>query len=74
MLPADNPQVVIAIMVDNPAHGAEGGDVAAPLFSQMASYIVSHAHIAPTGSEGKHVPLEDCSVAVVRIDSPSTVC
>jgi cell division protein FtsI (penicillin-binding protein 3) len=74
MLPADDPQVVIAIMVDNPAHGVEGGDVAAPLFSRMASYIVSDAHIAPTGSIGKHVPLEDCNVAEVRIASPSTVC
>jgi cell division protein FtsI (penicillin-binding protein 3) len=74
MLPADQPQVVIAIMVDNPAHGAEGGDVAAPLFSQLSSYIVTHSHIAPTGSVGTHVPLEDCKVAEVRIASPSTVC
>ncbi len=34
MVPADNPQFVVAIMVDNPAHGLEGGDVAAPLFHQ----------------------------------------
>jgi cell division protein FtsI (penicillin-binding protein 3) len=74
MIPADDPQIVISIMVDNPGHGAEGGDVAAPLFSQMASYVVAHAHIAPTGSVGTHVPLEDCSVPKVRIDSPPTVC
>jgi len=74
MLPADAPQVVVAIMVDNPAHGKEGGDVAAPLFNQIASYLVQHDHIAPTGSSGTHVPLEDCAVHEVRIASPSTVC
>jgi cell division protein FtsI (penicillin-binding protein 3) len=60
MVPADDPQFVVAIMVDNPAHGLEGGDVAAPLFKQIASYEVQHAHIPPTGSHSKHVPLMDC--------------
>ena len=60
MAPADNPQFVVAIMVDNPAHGLEGGDVAAPLFHDIASYELQHAHIPPTGSTSKHVPLEDC--------------
>jgi cell division protein FtsI (penicillin-binding protein 3) len=60
MAPADDPQFVVAIMVDNPAHGVEGGDVAAPLFHDIASYELQHAHIPPTGSLSKHVPLEDC--------------
>jgi cell division protein FtsI (penicillin-binding protein 3) len=60
MIPADDPQFVVAIMVDNPAHGVEGGDVAAPLFNKIASYEVQHAHIPPTGSRGHHVPLMDC--------------
>jgi cell division protein FtsI (penicillin-binding protein 3) len=73
MIPADNPQFVVAIMVDNPAHGLEGGDVAAPLFHEIASYEVQHAHIPPTGSQSKHVPLQVCD-ATTRRDSPSTVC
>ncbi|MDP9091762.1 MAG: penicillin-binding protein 2, partial [Actinomycetota bacterium] len=71
--PADNPQFVVAIMVDNPAHGVEGGDVAAPLFKKIAAYELQHAHIPPTGSLSTHVPLQVCD-AVTRIDSPSTVC
>jgi cell division protein FtsI (penicillin-binding protein 3) len=71
--PADTPQFVVAIMVDNPAHGVEGGDVAAPLFKKIAAYELQHAHIAPTGSLSTHVPLQVCD-AVTRIDSPSTVC
>jgi cell division protein FtsI (penicillin-binding protein 3) len=73
-VPADAPQFVVAIMIDNPAHGVEGGDVAAPLFNKIASYELQHARIAPTGAKAKHVPLELCSSAIVREDSPSTVC
>ena len=61
MVPADNPQFVVAIMVDAPAHGLEGGDVAAPLFHEIATYELQHAQIAPTGSTSKHVPLFTCS-------------
>jgi cell division protein FtsI (penicillin-binding protein 3) len=73
LIPADDPQFVVAIMVDNPAHGVEGGDVAAPLFHEIASYEVAHAHIPPTGSHSVHVPLQVCD-AVTRMASPSTVC
>jgi cell division protein FtsI (penicillin-binding protein 3) len=73
VVPADDPQFVVAIMVDNPAHGLEGGDVAAPLFNQIASYELQHAHIPPTGSTSKHVPLQVCD-ATTRMSAPSTVC
>jgi cell division protein FtsI (penicillin-binding protein 3) len=73
IVPADNPQFVVAIMVDNPAHGLEGGDVAAPLFNTIASYELRHAHIPPTGSLPRHVPLMVCD-AVTRASAPSTVC
>jgi cell division protein FtsI (penicillin-binding protein 3) len=60
MVPADNPQFVVAIMVDNPAHGLEGGDVAAPVFHEIASYELRHAQIPPTGAVPRHVPLIMC--------------
>jgi len=71
--PADNPQFVVAIMIDNPAHGLEGGDVAAPLYHEIATYELQHAHIPPTGSQSRHVPLLVCDAAT-RLSSPSTVC
>ncbi len=71
--PADNPQFVVAIMVDNPAHGLEGGDVAAPLYHEIATYELQHARIPPTGSLSRHVPLQACD-ATTRWASPSTVC
>ena len=57
MAPADDPQFVVSIMIDNPAHGLEGGDVAAPLFHHIASYELSAAKIPPSGSQSKLVPL-----------------
>ncbi|MDQ1719535.1 MAG: hypothetical protein QOE89_3488 [Pseudonocardiales bacterium] len=57
MAPADDPQFVVSIMIDNPAHGLEGGDVAAPLFHHIASYELAAAKIPPSGSQSKLVPL-----------------
>jgi cell division protein FtsI (penicillin-binding protein 3) len=73
MVPADAPKIVVAIMVDNPAHGVEGGDVAAPLFQQIAGYEVQHAAIPPTGSLSRHVPLVACGTRWYPILG-STVC
>lgn len=73
MVPADDPQFVVAVMVDNPAHGLEGGDVAAPLFHHIASYEVAHAQVPPTGSEPKHVPLLVCAGQDRRY-LPANVC
>ncbi len=73
MVPADNPQFVVAIMVDNPAHGLEGGDVAAPLFHKIATYEVQHANIPPTGSRSRHVPLMVCA-GINRATLPANVC
>ena len=73
IVPADAPQFVVSIMIDAPAHGLEGGDVAAPLFREIAAYELQHANIPPTGSQSVHVPLQICD-AQTRIDSPSTVC
>ncbi len=64
IVPADNPQFVVAIMVDAPAHGLEGGDVAAPLFHEIATYELQHADIPPTGSVSTHVPLQVCTEAM----------
>jgi cell division protein FtsI (penicillin-binding protein 3) len=73
MAPADDPRFVVAIMVDNPAHGLHGGDVAAPVFRDIASYELQHARIPPTGSLSVHVPLLVCDEAM-RSTWGSNVC
>jgi cell division protein FtsI (penicillin-binding protein 3) len=56
MAPADNPQFVVGIMIDAPAHGVHGGDVAAPLFHDIATYQLQHTGIPPSGTATKVVP------------------
>jgi cell division protein FtsI (penicillin-binding protein 3) len=55
--PADKPAFVIGIMIDNPAKSVNGGDIAAPLYKQIASYVLQHDNIPPTGSLTKPVTL-----------------
>jgi cell division protein FtsI (penicillin-binding protein 3) len=71
--PADNPQFVTAIMIDNPARGLEGGDVAAPLYHEIATYQLQHAHLPPSGSTSTFVPLYECT-AGVRLAYGTTLC
>jgi cell division protein FtsI/penicillin-binding protein 2 len=46
MVPARDPQLVVAVVVDQP-HPYYGGIVAAPAFAQIASYALQRLEIAP---------------------------
>lgn len=39
-VPAPNPRAVVLVMVDEPHNGHYGGDVAAPVFREIAEYLV----------------------------------
>jgi cell division protein FtsI (penicillin-binding protein 3) len=45
VLSADNPRYVVAVMLDRPAQGGESAQTAAPLFHDIASYIVSRYNL-----------------------------
>lgn len=48
MVPADNPELVMVVMIDEPRNGEYfGGDVAAPVFSQVMSSAMRLLDIAP---------------------------
>jgi cell division protein FtsI/penicillin-binding protein 2 len=47
LVPATKPRVVIMVMVDEPRGGFYGGDVAAPVFSEIARFSVQHLEIPP---------------------------
>jgi cell division protein FtsI (penicillin-binding protein 3) len=51
ILPADNPQFVIAVMLDAPAGGAEAGGAAAPLFHDIAAYVARAFDVQPSKSK-----------------------
>jgi cell division protein FtsI/penicillin-binding protein 2 len=46
-LPADNPELLIAVVVDEPGYPYYGGDVAAPAFEKIAEYSLQMLEIAP---------------------------
>jgi len=46
--PAENPQLLVAVVVDEPTQGSYyGGDVAAPAFENIAQFSLQHLRIAP---------------------------
>jgi len=50
MAPADDPRLVVAVMVDNPKGGLHGGAIAAPTFHQIMTYALKQRGIPPTGT------------------------
>lgn len=45
--PADNPEICISIVLDEPKNGHYGGTVAAPVFHEVAQAVASYLHIQP---------------------------
>jgi len=50
-LPADDPQLLIAVKLDEPQNAIFGGTVAAPSFSTLAQFCVEHLKIPPTTAQ-----------------------
>jgi cell division protein FtsI (penicillin-binding protein 3) len=51
MVPAESPELVILVMVDEPQDEIYGAEVAAPAFSEIADFALKHLGIAPTAAE-----------------------
>jgi cell division protein FtsI (penicillin-binding protein 3) len=47
-IPAEEPRVLIIVNIDEPKNAIYGGVVAAPVFSTLAEFSVSHLKIPPT--------------------------
>jgi len=47
--PADDPQVVTAVILHNPRTSSYGGTVAAPVFSTVTGYALQQLGVAPSG-------------------------
>lgn len=45
--PADNPAVVIAVMIDEPSGTFYGGDVAAPIYREIAEQVLPELNVVP---------------------------
>jgi cell division protein FtsI (penicillin-binding protein 3) len=49
--PADNPQLVVLVVLDDPIKGHYGGAVAAPVFKDVMSFALESEKIPPTGTK-----------------------
>lgn len=51
MAPADNPQLVVAVFVNEPQIGRYGGQLAAPVFKDVMTHALRAREIPPTGQK-----------------------
>jgi cell division protein FtsI/penicillin-binding protein 2 len=64
--PADNPEVCIAVIMDEPRQGYYGGQIAAPVFRQIAEGVANYLNIRP--EDGEEVPATPSTI-VAPLDS-----
>nr|WP_255480837.1 penicillin-binding protein 2 [Quadrisphaera sp. RL12-1S] len=57
MAPADDPQLVVAVIVQHPQTDHYGGTVAAPVFSDVMGYALGKEGIVPSGAPAQLPPL-----------------
>jgi cell division protein FtsI (penicillin-binding protein 3) len=55
--PADDPQLVVLVVLDNPINGHYGGTVAAPVFKDVMSFALEAEKVPPTGTKPPVVKL-----------------
>jgi cell division protein FtsI/penicillin-binding protein 2 len=53
--PADNPEICISVTMDEPKHGYYGGQIAAPVFKQIAERAANYLNIRPEDGEPPNV-------------------
>jgi len=60
--PADDPQLLVSVVLDDPKNGHFGGKIAAPVFREVMKFALQTRRIPPTGTKAQPYPL----VAAVR--------
>ena len=56
--PADNPQVLVYVVLNNPKNGHFGAQVAAPVFKQVMQFALASLRIPPTDTPAPTIPLD----------------
>ncbi|HSK47788.1 MAG TPA: penicillin-binding protein 2 [Coriobacteriia bacterium] len=74
-LPAEDPEVLVCVTMDEPANSIYGGTVAAPTFARLAQFTVEHLKVPPSSSDGKSSKSKaknsnDAGVGTVSDDQP----
>lgn len=55
--PADDPKLLVEVVLQNPRRGHFGGLVAAPVFHDVMSFALQSLKVAPTGTKPPHAKL-----------------
>jgi cell division protein FtsI (penicillin-binding protein 3) len=55
--PADKPDIVVAVVLDNPKNGYFGGEVSAPVFADVASFALATRRVVPSGTSAPEFPV-----------------
>ncbi|ONH62265.1 peptidoglycan glycosyltransferase [Frankia sp. CcI49] len=56
--PADDPQIVVEVVLDNPQKAYYGGEVAAPVFSKVMSFALTTLGVPPPGTRPEPLVLD----------------
>ncbi len=61
--PVTNPAVVIAVVIDEPVGAHYGGDVAAPVFREIASNVLPYLNVEPDAEDAQPTPRQQLAQA-----------
>lgn len=67
-VPADDPRLVLLVLIDEPEVNVYGGVVAAPVFRNIASGTLRHLGVAPDKPESTPLLLDSAEGAWVRLE------
>jgi cell division protein FtsI (penicillin-binding protein 3) len=63
MAPADHPQYVVSVVIQDPKGAYYGGVVSAPVFKTVMSFVLQTEHVAPTSGKPTSYPLNAAELA-----------
>jgi cell division protein FtsI (penicillin-binding protein 3) len=58
MAPADDPELVVSVTLQNPRNGYYGGTIAGPVFKKVMSFALQSLRIPPTQTKHRPYPLK----------------
>lgn len=67
MAPAEAPRYVVSVVIQNPQGMHFGGEIAAPVFKKVMSFVLQTKQVQPTPSTQKAYPLTQAALRVATV-------
>ena len=71
--PADNPELCISIVIDEPKNGYYGGQTAAPVFKQVAEIAANYLNIRPDFNDEPQTKIQTVAAGNAHRPQAATV-